>query len=190
MERTFMTGGDEDKLYKQVKENAGTGILNVFGMHGINGNMLIQLQRLHNDCTDLWVASMDEVWEYYYLKKNVTISCQSVGNGETEITFVVPRYTDHQFRDFTVNIPVSDVEDITFGDGIVTSGWKNNSNGYCVVNIGLETRVYKYITEYLNIAYKNKYNTCIKRDREYLINQLKDGAKKDEYTKLYSQIYK
>lgn len=182
--RFFIVSG---KASFQLGENLAKGEnqINVFGMHGVSTQMGDELQKLRTR-KDLWVASMDEVWEYYYLKKVTRLNVSQDGES-TVIELIVPQYPNHQFRDLTLKLDASDVSNVSFSSNVVTSGWRQN-DGYCTINVGLETRMYKYITEYLNLLNRYRNNIGIRRDLNYLLNLLTDGEQKDYYQALYEKL--
>lgn len=182
--RFFIVSGDATFQLGENLKN-GEGQINVFGMHGVSALMGDELQKFRSR-KDLWVASMDEVWEYYYLKKFTQVNVSKDATGAT-IQLVVPQYPNHQFRDLTLRVDASNVSSVTFSRNVVTSGWRQN-DGYCTINVGLETRMYKYITEYLNLFNRYPSNMGIRRDLEYLINLLADGEQKEKYQELYDKL--
>ena len=130
-----------------------------------------------------WVASADEVWEYYHLYNNATITDVSYNETSKELTFKVniPKYKKSQFRELTINIPgITDGTDCTFSDNVATGSARQNSGQY-TINFGIEDKIYSYIEELTSYYRKHFYNTYVKEDAQYLIDRLKDGEKKAAY---------
>ncbi|MBQ6964224.1 MAG: hypothetical protein IJP82_00845 [Bacteroidaceae bacterium] len=132
----------------------------------------------------VWVTSADEYWEYYNIYHNVVI--ENVGWDGSNLTFdvKVPKYKKNQFRELTINIPGltgGTTCTLTSSDGTVTTGsyaqTNDASKGY-VVNFGMETKILTYIDELTTLYRNNPTNLFIKRDAQYLIDQLLPGATK------------
>lgn len=183
--RGFINGGTWAHQIPEEVE-ARPGRINAYGMHGVDSLTVESLEKLRA-LPGLWVTSIDELWEYYYLRKHTRIETRPEAGG-TQVRIIMPQYADHQFRDLTINLEATDVESITFSANTVTGGWRQN-DGYCTVNLGLETRMYKYITELMNIAYRYPGNSCIRRDLNYLTDLLAEGKRKEQYKALLAKLY-
>ena len=134
----------------------------------------------------VWVTSADEYWEYYNIYKNATIGTPTWDDTNKQLTFTVqvPKYNKNQFRELTINIPgLTGGTDctLTSSDGTVTTGsyaqTNDASKGY-VVNFGMETKILGYIDELTALYRNNPSNLFVKRDAQYLIDQLLPGATK------------
>jgi hypothetical protein len=88
------------------------------GSHGFALKLLKGLQDMQSN-DNLWVASLDEIWEYYYNKNNVIIENITYDDGLYEFDIVVPKYDKHMFLgELTLNIPIADGDNIQFSNNV------------------------------------------------------------------------
>jgi len=186
--RIFFQGNGESEFINEIKNADGTKII-LGGTHGIGDNILLLLKDLDREMgtaekkDQFWVASADEVWEYYHLYNNATITDINYNENSKELSFKVniPKYKKNQFRELTINIPgISDGTDCSFSENVSTGSAKQNDGQY-TINFGIEDKIYSYIEELTTYYRKHFYNTYVKEDVQYLIDRLKDGQKKDAY---------
>ena len=159
-----------------------------YGCHGMGTYPRQLVTDIATDATykdKVWVTSADEFWEYYNIYNNAIISTPTFSNNQLTFTVQVPKYKKNQFRELTINIPgITNGTGctLTSSDGTVTTGsyvqTNDASKGY-VVNFGMETKILTYIDELTALYRKDPSNLFIKRDAQYLIDQLLPGATKD-----------
>lgn len=175
--RSFFQNAEENFL-TSIENADGTDII-MGGSHGFALKFLKGLQDMQSN-DNLWVASLDEIWEYYYNKNNVIIENITYDDGLYEFDIVVPKYDKHMFLgELTLNIPIADGDNIQFSNNVTIGAGRQNAN-YYTINIGLETTIYQYIEELLEFYEDNKFDN-IKNDIQYLINRLKPGEIKTDY---------
>jgi len=181
--RNFFQGNES--AWKSEVENAdGTSIV-IGGTHGIGDDIKNHLRTATNVTDHAWVGAADEVWEYYHIYNNLIIE-NPVWNGSS-LTFdvKVPTYQKHQFRELTLNIPgLTGGEAPTFSGATPVTGGYSASGGTGIgytLNIGLESSINTYIDQLTAIYRDDQTNLFVKRDAQYLIDQLWDGTAKTDY---------
>ena len=132
----------------------------------------------------VWVTSADEFWEYYNIYNHAIIGTPNFSDGKLTFTVQVPKYKKNQFRELTINIPgLTGGTDctLTSSDGTVTTGsyvqTADVSKGY-VLNFGMETKILDYIDQLTTLYRNNPTNLFVRRDAQYLIDQLWPGDTK------------
>ncbi len=177
--RIFFQGNEDE--WKNVINNAdGTRIL-IGGTHGIGDDILTFLKNNVQPTDKFWVASADEVWEYYHIYNHARIENINYTDGTLTFEIKVPQYLKHQFREMTINIPgVTDGHDYSFSDNVTVGAGKSNGQQY-TLNIGIETNIYQHIEQLIAYYRAHLYNTYVKDDAQYLIDRLVDGDKKSSY---------
>ncbi len=182
--RTFFQG-NESAWKSEVEGADGTKII-IGGTHGIGDEIKTHLRTATNVTQNAWVGSADEVWEYYFIYNNVVIENVSWSGSALTFDVKVPTYNKHQYRELTINIPgLTGTGAPSFstesGKTVpVTGGYKTDGGtgiGY-TMNIGLESSVNTYIDQLTAIYRDDQTNLFVKRDAQYLIDQLWDGTAK------------
>lgn len=178
--------GDEEAWKNDINTADGSSII-IGGTHGIGNDILLFLQDLDKDRgtsakrDQFWVASADEVWEYYHLYNHAEIRNVSYSDGLLTFQVAVPRYKKHQFRELTINIPgVIDGTEPSYSSNVVIGGAATDGNQY-TLNIGLEDNIYTHIEELISYYRHHLHNTYVKDDAQYLIDMLAPGTKKTTY---------
>lgn len=181
--RSFFQG-HESEWKNEVNDADGTKII-IGGTHGLGNEIKQHLRTAANVKDNAWVASADEVWEYYHIYNNVKIGDATFKDGKLTFDAQVPTYKKNQYRELTLNIPgLTGGEAPTFTNKQpVTGGYKQTTDasiGY-TMNIGMESSINQHIGELMNIYRDDQTNEFVKRDIQYLINQLWDGTSKTTY---------
>ncbi len=176
--RSFFQG-HESEWKNEVNNADGTQII-IGGTHGLGNEIKAHLRTASNVKDNAWVASADEVWEYYHIYNNVKIGDATFKDGKLTFDVQVPTYKKNQYRELTLNIPgLTGGEAPTFTETTpVTGGYKAEGGsgiGY-TMNIGMESSINQHIGELMNIYRDDQTNEFVKRDLEYLISQLWDGS--------------
>ena len=185
-ERLFFQGHESEwttKLNTALTGNDGSKII-LGGTHGIGSDIMSHLKNTVQPADKAWVASADEVWEYYHIYNNAYIdNVEWIGS---VLTFQVhvPTYSKSMFRELTINIPgltggpTSTDGTVTLsGATVVTGSYKQNTNQF-TINLGLESRYLTYIDELTTLHRSNPTNEFITRDAQYLIDLLWPGTTK------------
>lgn len=172
--------GKEQNLYNALTNGDGTRIV-ITGSHGMGSDVMQWIHANLAKRDDVWVCSADELWEYYHLHNHACIDALQYDSASGILSFdvVMPRYSKHQYRELTVNVPVSDGFDCQVS-GAVTCSFGQESD-YFTLNIGLESRIYEDIMAIINLLRENPDNACLRRDAQYLISLLSDGDMKTFY---------
>lgn len=183
--RSFFQG-HESEWKNEVNNADGTNII-IGGTHGLGNEIKAHLRTAANVKDNAWVASADEVWEYYHIYNNVKIGDATFTDGKLTFDVQVPTYKKNQYRELTLNIPgLTGGEAPTFTNKQpVTGGYKQTTDasiGY-TMNIGMESSINQHISELMNIYRDDQTNEFVKRDIQYLIDQLWDGTSKTTYQK-------
>lgn len=179
--------GKEQNLFNDVA-NADGGRIIITGSHGMATSVKDWLLSTSVNRDDLWVCSVDELWEYYHLVNHSIIDIASYDEEINELTFsvVIPKYSKSRFRELTVNIPITDGELISL-EGAITSSYRQNEDSM-TINIGVSDNIYRYITDVLALLKEYPLNSCIRRDAKYLISRLSEGATKEMYKEALKNI--
>ena len=181
----------EQNFLTQTKTAIANGSTDAifYGCHGMGAYPRQLVTDIATNATykdKVWVTSADEFWEYYNIYNNAIIGTPSWDNDNKQLSFTVqvPKYKKNQFRELTINIPGITSGTgctLTSSDGTVTTGsyvqTADASKGY-VVNFGMETKILDYIDQLTTLYRKEPSNLFIKRDAQYLIDQLLPGATK------------
>ena len=162
-----------------IASGAGTKFI-LGGTHGV-GDAFKGLFANEIRNSDLfWVASVDEIWEYYWLYHNASIENLAYDSSTQVLAFDVrlPACPKHRFREVTVNLPgLAGASDFAF-EGAVTAGAAQNADGV-TLNVGAEEHVLADIDELLALHEEYMANPCLARDAQYLIDLLAPGPEKD-----------
>jgi hypothetical protein len=178
--RRIFFQGHENEWFNAINSADGTEIL-IGGTHGIGDDILAFMKNTVQPTDQFWVASADEVWEYYHLYNNATIQNLNYADGTLTFQVKVPKYQKSQFRELTINIPgITNGSNPTYSNNVIVGGARQN-NGQYTINIGLEDKIYTYIEELIAYYRAHQYNTYVKDDAQYLIDLLLPGTKKDDY---------
>lgn len=172
--RSFFQGHESE--WKNEVNNADGSQIIIGGTHGLGNEIKAHLRTASNVKDNAWVASADEVWEYYHIYNNATIENVNYANGKLDFDVQVPTYQKNQYRELTLNIPgLTGGEAPTFTNKQpVTGGYKQTTDasiGY-TMNIGMETSINQHIDELMNIYRDDQTNEFVKRDIRYLASQL------------------
>lgn len=182
--RSFFQG-HESEWMNEVNNADGSQII-IGGTHGLGNEIKQHLRTAANVKDNAWVASADEVWEYYHIYNNVKIGDATFTDGKLTFDVQVPTYKKNQYRELTLNIPgLTGGSEPTFTGTTtpVTGGYKQTTDasiGY-TMNIGMESSINQHIGELMNIYRDDQTNEFVKRDIQYLIDQLWDGSSKTTY---------
>lgn len=176
--RTFFQGNES--AWKAAVDAADGTRMIIGGTHGLGDEIKQHLRTAANVKDNAWVASADEVWEYYHIYNKVKI--ENVRYNDNQLTFdvQVPTYQKNQYRELTLNIPgLTGGQAPTFTSTIkpVTGGYNADGGtgiGY-TMNIGLENSIKTHINELMTIYRDDQMNEFVKRDLQYLIDQLWDN---------------
>ncbi len=176
--RSFFQG-HESEWKNEVNNADGTKII-IGGTHGLGDEIKQHLRTAANVKDNAWVASADEVWEYYHIYNNVKIGDATFTDGKLTFDVQVPTYQKNQYRELTLNIPgLTGGGKPTFTNKQpVTGGYKQTTDaaiGY-TMNIGLESSINEYINELKTIYRDDQTNEFVKRDIRYLASQLWDDS--------------
>lgn len=176
--RSFFQG-HESEWMNEVNNADGSQII-IGGTHGLGDEIKQHLRTAANVKDNAWVASADEVWEYYNIYNNSSI--ENINWNGSALTFdvKVPTYKKNQYRELTLNIPgLTGGGKPTFTNKQpVTGGYKQTTDaaiGY-TMNIGLESSINEYINELKTIYRDDQTNEFVKRDIRYLASQLWDDS--------------
>jgi len=180
--RTFFQG-KEDSLTNVVDAviaaGAGSEIV-LGGTHGLSNGIQDWLRDRVQPSDAIWVASVDEIWEYYWLRANASIENVRFDAATDALSFDVrlPDCGKSLFREVTVNLP-----------GLATaSGWAFSGadtadaavvGGTATLNVGVDSRIVGDIEALLDLHEQTIDNDCILRDAQYLIDRLAPSAVKD-----------
>ena len=174
--------GNEEAFKSAIASADGTKII-LGGTHGIGEEIRTYLKETVQPANNAWVASADEVWEYYHIYNNVKIENVSFSDGKLTFDVSVPRYKKHQFRELTINIPgltgggTNDGSVIFSGDAtVVTGSYKGGTSNGFTLNFGLEDKILTYIDELETIYDANPANKFVQRDAKYLVDLLLPGS--------------
>ena len=174
--------GNEEAFKSAIASADGTKII-LGGTHGIGEEIRTYLKETVQPADNAWVASADEVWEYYHIYNNVKIENVSFSDGKLTFDVSVPRYKKHQFRELTINIPgltgggTNDGSVIFSGDAtVVTGSYKGGTSNGFTLNFGLEDKILTYIDELETIYDANPANKFVQRDAKYLVDLLLPGS--------------
>jgi len=172
--RTAITNGNTDPMF--------------YGCHGLGTYAQSLLKDLATNASykdKVWVTGADEFWEYYHIYNNIVI--ENVSYDGTNLTFdvKVPTYKKNQFRELTINIPGltgTGAPAFSGADGskVITGSYNADGGtgiGY-TLNIGLESSITTHIDQLTAIYRDDQTNLFVKRDAQYLIDQLWDGTAK------------
>lgn len=176
--RSFFQG-HESEWMNEVNNADGSQII-IGGTHGLGDEIKQHLRTAANVKDNAWVASADEVWEYYHIYNNVKIGDATFTDGKLTFDVQVPTYQKNQYRELTLNIPgLTGGGKPTFTNTQpVTGGYKQTTDaaiGY-TMNIGLESSINEYINELKTIYRDDQTNEFVKRDIRYLASQLWDDS--------------
>ncbi|MBP3766761.1 MAG: hypothetical protein J6I31_00565 [Prevotella sp.] len=173
--RSFFQG-HESEWKNEVNGADGTRMI-IGGTHGLGDDIKQHLRTAANVKDNAWVASADEVWEYYHIYNNVKIGEATFTDDKLTFDVQVPTYQKNQYRELTLNIPgLTGGSEPTFTGTTtpVTGGYKQTTDasiGY-TMNIGMETSINQHIDELMNIYRDDQTNEFVKRDIRYLASQL------------------
>jgi len=186
-ERLFFQGHETEwqtKLNNALANNDNSNII-LGGTHGIGTDIMSHLRSTVQPADKAWVASADEVWEYYHIYNNAYIDNVSFSDGNLTFQVHVPTYAKSMFRELTINIPgltggpASTDGTVTLsGATVVTGGYRQNASQF-TINLGLESRYLNYIDELTALYREDPGNLFVKRDAQYLIDLLWPGSTKD-----------
>lgn len=175
--------GNESAWKTAVDAADGSNII-IGGTHGLGDDIKSHLRTSSNVTDNAWVCGADEAWEYYHIYNNLKIENVTFGGGTLSFDVLMPTYNKNQFRELTLNIPgLTGGGAPTFSTASgktvpVTGGYQQTSTsgiGY-TMNFGLESSITTYIDQLMTIYRDDQTNAYVKRDLEYLISQLWDGA--------------
>ena len=185
-ERLFFQGHESEwttKLNTALTGNDGSKII-LGGTHGIGSDIMSHLKNTVQPADKAWVASADEVWEYYHIYNNAYIDNVSWSGSALTFQVHVPTYSKSMFRELTINIPgltggptSTDGTVTTSGATVVTGSYRQNATQF-TINLGLESRYLTYIDELTTLYRTDPSNLFVKRDAQYLIDLLWPGATK------------
>ena len=171
--RAYM-GDTVDTLASMVANADGTKIL-ATGSHGMPTVFKEWMMTTLSKRDDIWVTSTDELWEYYHLT-NHSIIDNLVYDADTQLLsfdIIVPKYSKSQFRELTINLPITDGTECIVS-GAITSSHAQNDSQY-TINIGVSSLIQDHIQELIDLLRENATNSCIRRDCQYLIDLLCDN---------------
>ena len=177
-QRIFFQGHEAE--WKGTVESADGSQIIIGGTHGISDEIKQHLRTAANVKDNAWVASADEVWEYYHIYNNVKIGDATFKDGKLTFDVQVPTYQKNQYRELTLNIPgLTGGEAPTFTNKQpVTGGYKQTTDaaiGY-TMNIGRESSINEYISELMASYRDDQTNEFVNRDLRYLASQLWDDS--------------
>ncbi|MBP5257922.1 MAG: hypothetical protein J6Z41_04180, partial [Prevotella sp.] len=179
--RRFFFQGKEE-TWKTEIQNANNTTIRCGGTHGLEDVIKTFISTEPNVKNNAWVAGADEVWEYYHIYNKLKISNVSWDDTNNQLSFDVdvPTYNKSMYRELTLNIPglTGGTAPTITGQTVYTGGYQqtaDSSIGY-TMNIGLEGAIQNYINELLTIYRDDQTNLFVKRDIQYLINQLWNGT--------------
>ena len=162
-----------------IDSGAGTEII-VGGTHGVQSWFKTYFLKEIQESDRFWVASVDEIWEYYWLWHHVSFENLAYDPATQRLSFDVriPAPAKHQFRDITVNLPgLAGASDWSV-EGAVTANAAQGENGF-TMNLGVEDHVLRDADELLDLREQHVDNPCIARDAQYLVSLLAPGPGKD-----------
>ena len=172
--------GNEYNFFENILPN-GSGKIVMGGTHGLGTEALAYLKNISDTRDDIWVASTDEIWEYYHNYNNSKISNIKHMNGSMSFDILVPKYSKHQFAgELTINVPLTNVTSCTLSENNTIGGYRQNSDKF-TINTGVETQIYDDISHTIELVRQSNAKATIVRDAQYLINLLMDGELKTIY---------
>ena len=185
--RNFFQGHESE--WKTAVDAADGSNIIIGGTHGLGDDIKNHLRTSSNVTGNAWVCGADEAWEYYHIYNKLKIENVVYSGGNLTFDVQVPTYQKNQFRELTLNIPgLTGTGAPTFSTANgktvpVTGGYKIDGGtgiGY-TMNIGLENSITTHIDELMAIYRDDQTNGFVKRDIQYLIDQLWDGSVKTGY---------
>jgi hypothetical protein len=159
----------------------GTGANIVLGgTHGLGVGIQDWLRASVQPSDAIWVASVDEIWEYYWLHANAAIENVLFDAATDTLSFDVrlPDCGKSLFREVTVNLPgLASASDWTFSGADTADAAV--VDGTTTLNVGVDPRIVGDIEAILDMHERAIRNECILRDAQYLIDRLAPSAAKD-----------
>jgi len=139
---------------------------------------------------NVWFATLDEVYEYNYLKRNCVITKSISGNLLT-LKFACPS-TDlpNEFmfhRDFSIllkGVSIQPNATISSGKNVYGFSYAKQKDGSWLININCNEWLLDRAKRYTDIYEKDK-NSSTKEDALYFINQLKASYRTQAMNNLY-----
>lgn len=121
----------------------------------------------------LWFATLDEVYEYWFIRRYAKIRKELAADG-VKFSILVPNETYFRHKEFTVQLTGSYSgalsAELTKGDAY---GFNfGNINNKFSINIDLEKRAYEMADKYSNLYLENQDGE-VRDDAVYFINQLR-----------------
>lgn len=144
--------------------------------HGVTPEFVELLTKINDtwgkDGTDaLWMATVDEAYEYFYMRKNAVIS-KTVSGKKVTISLKVPTGRNFYFQDLSLLVDgVPAPTKVTVSDNANTLSW-NHKEGQALVNLGFNPLTVARAEKYTR-KYEISGETEDKEDALYFINQLK-----------------
>lgn len=123
-----------------------------------------------------WMATVDEVYEYLYMRKNTTITKKVDGNKLT-INLAVSTDKNFYFKDLSLVVNGGgNPTQITVSDRVETLSWKASGNK-TLVNVGFDSSITSRAEKYTRL-YEVSGKGEDKDDALYFVNQLKPDLQK------------
>lgn len=132
-----------------------------------------------NDC--VWFATLDEIYEYNYLRKNCVIE-KNISNNILTLRFSCPSSdlpNELMFhRDFSIlvkGITLSNV-DVSSGKNIYGISYSEQNDNSWLININCNKSLFDRAERYTSIYEKDRSSSA-KEDALYFVNQLKENLR-------------
>lgn len=133
------------------------------------------------DC--IWFASLDEIYEYNYIRNNYIIE-KSVSNNVLTLKFSCPSSNfpnELQFhRDFSViikGVTSLSTTDISFGKNVYGLSMAKQNNDSWMINIDCNKSLLDKAERYTSV-FEKEQSTSTKEDALYFVNRLNDNLRK------------
>lgn len=149
--------------------------------------LITKIHELYGDIGDdsLWFPTMDEFFEYWYMRTN-TLSVKTITDTGVHYKMYVPKGANFFFRDLSVLISgISTLEGvaITSGENVYGTSFAMN-DGKLLVNLDFNPLLMERVNKYVE-AFEADYNAeYAYDDAYYFVQKLKDGLREPYLTRI------
>lgn len=168
----FKTATDKNKIYWLIGSAHRSDLW--------ESELITKIHELYGDIGDdsLWFPTLDEFFEYWYMKMN-TLSVKTMTDAGIHYKMYVPKGANFFFRDLSVLVSgISSLEGVSVvsGDNVYGTSYAVN-DGKLLINLDFNPLLMERVNKYVE-AFEADYNKeYAYDDAYYFVQMLKDGLR-------------
>ena len=144
----------------------------------------VMLQQIHEKFGDigldnLWMPSLDEMYEYWFMRNN-TMTSKIITDTGIKFKMYVPKMPNFFYRDLSVLLSGIDSKEgvtVTSSNNVYGTSYNINENNKLLVNLNFDEKLMQRVNKHVE-AFEADYNADYLYDNAYyFVQQLKEGLK-------------